>query len=88
MRAYESFNRSGFGHFINSPAGRVLRLASGTAFLVAGYLFRARPLGVASMAWSALPLSAGAFDVCWVSAALGGPLDGTTIRRQVSAVEA
>ena len=32
------------------------------------------------MAWGILPLSAGAFDVCYVSAALGGPLSGARIR--------
>ena len=38
-----------------------------------------------SMVWSLLPLSAGAFDICYVSAALGGPLSGTKIRSQQKA---
>ena len=45
-----------------------------------GYLFRDHPLGVISMLWSILPLSAGAFDVCYVSGLLGGPLSGAKIR--------
>jgi len=80
MSTSESFNRSGFSRFINSAAGRVFRLVAGTAFLVVGYVFRDRPLGVASMIWSVVPLSAGAFDFCYISALLGGPLSGARIR--------
>ena len=80
MRLDDTFNRSGVSRFINSPAGRVFRLAAGTAFLVVGYLNRDHPLGVASMVWSVFPLSAGAFDICYISAVLGGPLRGAKIR--------
>ena len=82
MSLHERFNRSGFGTFINSGAGRVFRLAAGTGFLVVGYLFRDHALGIAAMIWSILPLSAGAFDVCYISAALGGPFTGAAIRGQ------
>jgi hypothetical protein len=78
--AHEAFNRSGFSQLINSTGGRAFRLVAGAAFLVAGVTVRARPLGAALLAWSAFPLSAGAFDVCWISAALGGPLSGSRIR--------
>jgi hypothetical protein len=77
---HERFNRSGFSRFINSGAGRVFRLAAGTGFLVVGYLFRHHPLGVVAMAWSCFPLTAGAFDWCYFSAMLGGPLSGGKIR--------
>ncbi len=80
MSAHETFNRSAFSQFINAPAGRILRLVAGTGFLVAGYVYRDRPLGLVSMAWSALPLSAGGLDLCYLSAALGGPLSGAKIR--------
>jgi hypothetical protein len=76
----EAFNQSGFSRFINRPAGRVFRLAAGAGFLVVGYLFRDHPLGVISMVYSVLPLSAGAFDICFISAVLGGPLSGAKIR--------
>jgi hypothetical protein len=76
----EAFNRSGFSRFINSPAGRIFRLAAGAGFLVVGYVYRGHALGVASMVWSVLPLSAGAFDICYISALLGGPLSGAKIR--------
>jgi len=80
MSWHEDFNRSGLSHFINSPAGRIFRIAAGAGFLVVGYLFRTHTLGVLSMVWSVFPLSAGLFDLCYVSAVLGGPLSGTTIR--------
>ena len=80
MSWHEGFNRSGFSQFINSPAGRIFRVVAGTGFLVLGYLFRNHMLGVLSMIWSVLPLSAGFFDVCYISAVLGGPLSGARIR--------
>ena len=80
MNKYESFNNSGFSKFLNSPAGRILRLVLGILFLVVGYLYRDHALGVISMVWGILPLSAGALDICYVSAALGGPLSGKKIR--------
>jgi len=76
----ELFNRSLFSRFINSPAGRIFRLAAGAGFLAVGYAYRRHPLGRLSMAWSVLPLSAGALDICFVSAVLGGPLSGAKIR--------
>ena len=76
----DSFNRTGFSRFINSPAGRIFRFVAGLGFLVVGYIYRHHALGVASMIWSILPLSAGGFDVCYLSAVLGGPFSGKKIR--------
>ena len=81
----ESFNRSGFSHFINSPTGRAFRLFAGATFVVVGYVFRHGTLGLLSMAWGVLPLSAGALDLCYISAALGGPLSGARIREKYHA---
>ena len=86
MSRYEAFNQSGFAKFINSSAGRIFRLIAGTGFLVAGYVFRVHALGVLSMAWSVFPLSAGAFDICYISAALGGPLSGAKIRSKYNKI--
>lgn len=80
MAAHDSFNRSAFSQFINSSAGRVFRVAAGAAFLGVGIAFRGTAPGVVSLLWSALPLSAGALDLCYISAALGGPISGTKIR--------
>jgi hypothetical protein len=82
MTKYESFNQSGFSKFLNSLAGRILRLVVGIGFLVVGYMYRDHALGVISMVWGVLPLSAGAFDICYVSAGLGGPLSGKKIRNK------
>ena len=80
MRRHEAFNQSGFSRFLNSPAGRIFRLVAGTGFLVVGYVYRSHALGVLSMVWGALAMSAGALDICFISAALGGPLSGAKIR--------
>ncbi len=79
-RLEEGFNRSGFSRFLNSPGGRTFRLVAGAGFLAVGYVYRGHALGVASMVWSILPLSAGAFDICYLSALLGGPISGAKIR--------
>lgn len=82
MSAANRFNRSSFGRFINSRPGRFVRLIAGSSFLVAGLLKLPSPLGLSLLDWSLLPLTAGAFDVCWVrAAALGGPLTSSRTRR-------
>jgi hypothetical protein len=78
----ETFNRSRFSHFINRRSGRIFRVAAGAAFLVVGFVFRHDTLGVLSMLWSILPLTAGFFDVCYISGALGGSFSGATIRER------
>ena len=82
MGLSDRFNRSAFGRFINQPAGRVFRLLAGCGFLVWGVLHRDSAAGWAAIAWSVLPLTAGGFDVCYVSAVLGGPFRGEAIRAQ------
>lgn len=80
LPVHMTFNQSRFSQFINSRGGRVFRLAAGAAFVVGGYAFRTHAGGVAAMVWSVLPLSAGALDLCYVSALLGGPISGSKIR--------
>ena len=75
-----TFNVTGFSRFLNSPGGRLFRIVAGIGFLILGLVFRDHLLGVLSLAWSVFPLSAGAFDICYISAALGGPLSGKAIR--------
>jgi hypothetical protein len=55
-------------------------VVAGAAFLIVGFVFRHHALGVLSMLWGVLPLTAGLFDVCYISAALGGPFSGGSIR--------
>jgi hypothetical protein len=78
----DRFNCTAFSRFINSGAGRVFRLVAGAGFLALGIVFREHPLGLFAIAWSVLPLSSAACDLCYVSALLGGPLTGERIRAQ------
>lgn len=80
MRLHEAFNRTRLSKFLNRPAGRIFRLAAGTGFLIIGVLFRHKTLGLAAMIWSVFPITAGGFDVCYISAILGGPFSGAKIR--------
>ena len=82
MDLAQRYNSSALGRWINSGQGRLFRVAAGTAFLVTGLMNWGTPLGTASLLWSPFPLSAGGFDLCWISAALGGPLRGTGCRAQ------
>lgn len=77
---HAAFNHSRFSQSINSSRGRIFRLAAGAMFLVVGYVYREHAAGVAAMIWSVLPLSAGALDLCYISALLGGPVSGAKIR--------
>ncbi len=81
MTVSERFNRSGFGCWINGSSGRVFRLVAGLVFLLVGVGWREHPWGMAALAWSFFPLTAGIFNVCWISLALGGPFSSARIRR-------
>jgi len=81
----DAFNRSGVSKFLNSPAGRIFRWVAGTGFLTVGYIYRGHALGVLSMVWGALAMIAGAFDICFISVVLGGPLSGPRIRGKYKA---
>lgn len=78
----DRFNRTGLSRWVNSDPGRAFRLCAGAAFLTAGFLLRDSAAGIALMAWSAVPLSAGVFNLCWISAVLGGPVRSEAIRAQ------
>lgn len=80
MSAAARFNGSRFGRFINSRPGRGFRLVAGTGFAFCGLALLPSPVGIGLLVWAVLPLSAGALDICWISAALGGPLTGRRIR--------
>ncbi|QGN57612.1 hypothetical protein [Nostocoides sp. HKS02] len=75
------FNRSVFGRWIETSAGRRFRVVAGVLWAGVGLALWASPAGKAALAFSVLPLSAGLLDICWVSAALGGPLRGSACRR-------
>ena len=80
MSLAQSFGRSGFARFINSPTGRVARIVVGLGLIGWGYTQRAGGSGLVFMLVGLVPLAAGAFDWCITSALLGGPLSGARIR--------
>lgn len=84
MSMAETFNASSFSHWINNKPGRIFRLSAGCFFVILGITGIATShagWGIAALVWSIFPLSAGLFDICWISAVLGGPLKGLDIRR-------
>ena len=75
-----TFNGSTFGRWITSPGGRIFRLAAGMGLLGLA-LARSGTRGSAvTAAAGLLPLTAGAFDLCYLSAVLGGPIRGDGCR--------
>jgi hypothetical protein len=86
MPVARRFNRSAFGRFLNSRAGRVFRVVGGSCFIALGVWlgFFSLP-GLAAIAWGLLALSAGGLDVCWFSLALGGPFRGAACRADAGA---
>jgi hypothetical protein len=85
------FNRSAFGRFLNSPAGRVFRLVGGSAFVLLGALLVSDGVvvpGIASLVWGTLAISAGGLDVCYFSLVLGGPFRGEACRADGGGVRA
>jgi len=80
MSIAESFGRSGFAQFVNSPAGRIVRLVAGLGLIASGYVNRGGSSGTILMIVGLVPLAAGVFDWCLISALLGGPLSGARIR--------
>ncbi len=81
MSASESFVRSGFARFVSSPAGRILRIVVGIILIALGYSLRAHAGGIVLLVFGFVPLLAGVFDLCVLSALLGGPLMGAKIRQ-------
>ena len=74
MSMAESFGQSGFAKFMSGPAGRLLRVVAGLALIGWGYGQRDTTLGMVLMVVGLVPLAAGVFNLCLISALLGGPL--------------
>jgi len=84
MSVADKFLSSGFSHWLNSVPGRIFRFCAGVFFLLLAILFWNSWLGIFSLIWFIFPLSAGALDVCYISAAVGGPFTGKKIRQHSS----
>jgi hypothetical protein len=82
MSLAESFARSGFAQFINSPAGRLARIVAGIGLVAWGYMQHGSTTGLVLMVVGLVPLAAGVFDWCLISALLGGPLSGARMTKR------
>ena len=80
MKIAESFYRSGFARFVNSSAGRITRLGVGIVLIAWGLTQLGTAMGIVLIIIGLIPLIAGAFDLCLISALLGGPISGKRIR--------
>jgi len=80
MSLAESFAQTGFAQFVNSPAGRVTRIVVGLVLIGWGY---AQPAGagIVLIILGLVPLAAGVFNLCLISALLGGPINGARIAK-------
>jgi len=81
MSLADSFAQTGFARFINSPAGRIARIVAGLVLIAWGYTQRAESSGIILMVAGLVPLAAGIFHLCLISALLGGPISGARIAR-------
>lgn len=79
MSLAESFAQSGFARFVSSPTGRITRILAGLGLIGWGYTQRAGPGGIVLILVGLIPLAAGAFDLCFISALLGGPISGARL---------
>ena len=84
MRIAESFGQSSFAQFVNSPAGRLARLVAGIGLIAWAYAQRGSGTGLVLVVAGLVPLAAGAFDWCLISALLGGPISGARIRKRAA----
>lgn len=80
MSIAESFGRSNFARFLNSTAGRIVRIVAGVGLIGWGFTQFATGAGPALVIIGLVPLAAGVFDLCFISALLGGPISGKRIR--------
>jgi hypothetical protein len=71
----------GFGKFMSGVWGRILRIVAGAILVAAGWLWIGGIWGIVVAVIGLVPLLAGIFDVCLISALfLGTPLKGKDLR--------
>ena len=82
MSLAESFAQTGLAHFVNSPAGRIARILVGLGLIGWGYFQSAGSAGIILIVVGLVPLAAGGFNLCLISALLGGPISGARLGRK------
>jgi hypothetical protein len=81
MSLAESFAQTGFAQFVNSPAGRIVRILAGLCLIGWGYAQLPGSAGSILIVVGLVPLAAGSFNLCLISALLGGPISGARIAK-------
>jgi len=81
MSLAQSFAQSSFAQFVNSPTGRIVRILVGLGLIGWGYGQLPGSTGIILIVLGMVPLAAGVFNLCLISALLGGPISGTRIAR-------
>jgi len=81
MSLSESFAQSGFAQFVNTPTGRIVRIIAGLGLIGWGYAQGAGAAGITLVVVGLIPLVAGAFNLCVISAMLGGTISGARIAK-------
>jgi hypothetical protein len=79
MTIAESFGQSAFARLVNTSVGRLARVVVGLGLIGWGYTMRGDTSGVVLMVVGLVPLAAGVFNLCLISALLGGPLSGARV---------
>jgi hypothetical protein len=74
MSLAESFAKTGFAKFINTTAGRIVRIIAGLVLIVLGILGGMNVGGIILIVLGLVPLTAGTLNLCIISGLLGGPL--------------
>ena len=74
-----AFADTSFARFVASPAGRIVRVVAGLLLIYVGWSIGST-MGWVLLVIGLVPLSAGLLDLCFVSALLGGPIQGKQIR--------
>jgi hypothetical protein len=73
-----------FVKLMTGPSGRIGRIVLGLLILGLGQLVVRGTPGLVMSLVSLVPVSGGVFDFCLIAKALGYPLGGNAIRRQLS----
>jgi hypothetical protein len=79
MSLAESFARTGFAKFMNCTTGRVVRVLAGMGLIGWGYSMEGGSWGRILIGVGLIPLVAGLFNLCLISAMLGGPISGKAV---------
>ena len=80
MNLAQKFACTQFARFINSTAGRIIRIVVGTVLVIWGCVHLGESNAVIFIIAGLVPLAAGTLDICLISPLVGGPIAGGKVR--------